>query len=157
MIVLSDRGFNQSFNTSSGYLSGALRRQGELIDNYYAVAGAPLANEIALVSGQGPTVETATDCPTFTRIKPRGKGPRGQVIGIGCDYPASTKTLAGQLTSAGDTWKAYLQGVPSGAKSACRVPKLGSKVPQTAGQERVPGVAQPVPVLPLDDRRRRLP
>ena len=132
MIVLSDRGFNQSFNTSSGYLSGALRREGELIDNYYAVAGSPLANEIALVSGQGPTVDTATDCPKFTPINNAGKGPRGQVIGIGCDYPASTKTLAGELTSAGGTWKAYLQGVPSGAKSACRVPKPGSKVPQTA-------------------------
>ena len=132
MIVLSDRGFNQSFNTSSGYLSGALRREGELIDNYYAVAGSPLANEIALVSGQGPTVDTATDCPKFTRINNAGKGPRGQVIGIGCDYPASTKTLAGELTSAGGTWKAYLQGVPSGARSACRVPKPGSKVPQTA-------------------------
>ena len=84
------------------------------------------------MSGQGPTVETATDCPKFTRINNAGKGPRGQVIGIGCDYPASTKTLAGELTSAGDTWKAYVQGVPSGAKSACRVPKPGSKVPQTA-------------------------
>ena len=132
MLVLSDRGFNQSFNTSSGYLSGALRRQGELVDNYYAVAGSPLANEIALVSGQGPTVETATNCPKFTRINNAGKGPRGQVIGIGCDYPASTQTLAGELTSAGDTWRAYVQGVPSSAKSACRVPKPGSKVPQTA-------------------------
>ena len=135
MIVLSDRGFNQSFNTSSGYLSGALRRQGELVDNYYAVAGSPLANEIALVSGQGPTVETATDCPKFTRINHANKGPRGQVIGIGCDYPTSTKTLASELTSAGDSWKAYVQGVSSSAKSACRVPKAGSKVPQTAGSK----------------------
>ncbi len=72
MIVLSDRGFAQSFGASSGYLSGALRRQGELVLNYYAVAGAPLANEIALVSGQGPTVQTATDCPKFTRINHAG-------------------------------------------------------------------------------------
>ncbi len=135
MIVLSDRGFNQSFNTSSGYLSGALRRQGELVDNYYAVAGSPLANEIALVSGQGPTVETATDCPKFTRIDNAGNGPRGQVIGIGCDYPASTKTLAGELTAAGDTWKAYVQGVSASAKSACRVPKPDSNVPQTGGSK----------------------
>jgi hypothetical protein len=135
MIVLSDRGINQSFNTSNGYLSGALRRQGELVDNYYAVAGSPLANEIALVSGQGPTVETATDCAKFTRINHAGKGPRGQVIGAGCDYPTSTKTLAGELTSAGDTWKAYVDGVPSTAKTACRVPKPGSKVPQTAGSK----------------------
>jgi hypothetical protein len=132
MIVLSDRGFTQSFGASSGYLSGALRRQGELVQNYYAVAGSPLANEIALVSGQGPTVQTATDCPVFTRIKGAGKGPRGQVIGNGCAYPSRTKTLAGELTAAGDTWKAYVAGVPSGAKSACRVPKAGSEVPQTA-------------------------
>ncbi len=135
LIVLSDRGFTQSFGGSSGYLSGALRRQGELVQNYYAVAGAPLANEIALVSGQGPTVQTATDCPVFSHIKPATKGARGQVIGSGCAYPAATKTLAGQLSSAGDTWKAYVQGVPSTAKSACRVPKVGSKVPQVAGSK----------------------
>ena len=133
LIVLSDRGYTQSFGTSSGYLSGALRHEGELVQNYYAVAGAPLANEIGLVSGQGPTVQTAGDCPVFAPIKPATKGARGQVIGNGCEYPAATKTLAGQLSTAGDTWKAYVQGVPSTAKSACRVPKIGSKVPQTAG------------------------
>jgi len=133
MIVLSDRGFSQSFGaSSSGYLSGALRRQGELVQNYYAVAGAPLANDIALVSGQGPTAETATDCPTFSRIKQPRKGARGQVLGNGCAYPDTTKTLAGEFTSAGDSWKTYVQGVPRSAKSACRVPKPGSKVPQTA-------------------------
>ncbi len=131
MIVLSDRGFTQSFGTSSGYLSGALRREGELVQNYYAVAGSPLANEIALVSGQGPTVQTATDCPVFSRVNHATKGARGQVVGNGCEYPKATKTLAGELTAAGDTWKAYVQGVPSSAKSACRVPKLGSNVPQT--------------------------
>jgi len=136
MIVLSDRGFSQSFGaSSSGYLSGALRRQGELVQNYYAVAAAPLANEIALVSGQGPTVQTATDCPTFSRIQHPSKGARGQVLGSGCVYPAATKTLAGQFTSAGDTWKAYVQGVAPSAKSACRVPKAGSKVPQTAASK----------------------
>ena len=131
MIVLSDRGFTQSFGTSSGYLSGALRREGELVQNYYAVAGSPLANEIALVSGQGPTVQTATDCPVFTHVNHATKGAHGQVVGNGCEYPKATKTLAGELTAAGDTWKAYVQGVPSSAKSACRVPKVGSKVPQT--------------------------
>jgi hypothetical protein len=135
LIVLSDRGYRQSFGAQSGYLSGALRRQGELVMNYYAVAGSPLANEIALVSGQGPTVETATDCPKFTHINNAGKGPRGQLIGIGCSYPAGTKTLAGELTTAGHTWKAYVQGVPSSAKSACRVPKPGSHVPQTAASK----------------------
>ncbi|HEY1520463.1 MAG TPA: alkaline phosphatase family protein [Solirubrobacteraceae bacterium] len=135
LIMLSDRGFTQSFGSSGGYLGGALRRQGELLQNYYAVAAAPLANEIAVLSGQGPTVQTATDCPVFASIKSATKGPRGQVLGNGCAYPTSTKTLASQLTTARDSWKAYLQGVPSSAKSACRVPKAGSKVPQTAGSK----------------------
>jgi phosphatidylinositol-3-phosphatase len=132
LIVLSDRGFFRSFAGHGGYLSGALRRQGELVQNYYAVAGAPLANEIALTSGQGPTAQTASDCPVFSRIKPAHKAPRGQILGNGCVYPGATKTLAAQLTAAGHTWKAYVGGVSSNARTACRVPKLGSKQPQMA-------------------------
>ena len=134
LIVLSDRRITKSFDggTSAGYLGGALRREGELVLNYYAVAGAPLANEIAMVSGQGPTAQTASDCPVFSRIKPGHKGARSQILGTGCIYPPATKTLAGQLTSAKDTWKAYIQGVNTISASACKVPKTGSKEPQTA-------------------------
>jgi phosphatidylinositol-3-phosphatase len=136
LIALSDRGFNQSFGAgaTSGYLGGALRRQGELVQNYYAVAGAPLANEIALISGQGPTPQTATDCPVFSRVKPGSKGRRGQILGTGCAYPPATRTLAGQLTTDRHTWKAYLAGVGSGARTACRVPRFGSRQPQLAGR-----------------------
>jgi hypothetical protein len=133
LIMLSDRGFSHSFGAGSGYLSGALRRQGELVQNYYAVAAAPLANEVALISGQGPTTQTAGDCPLFAPVRPGREGPRGQVLGNGCVYPRATKTLADQLATAGHTWKAYLGGLPAGARSACRVPKLGSKQPQTGG------------------------
>jgi hypothetical protein len=135
LIVLSDRGFAHSFGATpgGGYLSGALRRQGELLQNYYAVAGAPLANEIALLSGQGPTAQTAADCPVFSHIRAGRKGPRGQVLGTGCAYPATTKTLATQLTNAGDTWKTYVQGVSTSSQTACRVPRPGSNEPQTAG------------------------
>jgi phosphatidylinositol-3-phosphatase len=134
LIVLSDRRITKSFDggTSAGYLGGALLRQGELVLNYYAVAGAPLANEIAMISGQGPTAQTASDCPVFSRIKPGHKGVRSQILGTGCIYPPATRTLAGQLTSAGDTWKAYLQGVNTSSATACKVPKTGSKAPQTA-------------------------
>ena len=134
LIVLSDRRITKSFDggTSAGYLGGAVLRQGELVLNYYAVAGAPLANEIAMISGQGPTAQTASDCPVFSRIKPGHKGVRSQILGTGCIYPPATRTLAGQLTSAGDTWKAYLQGVNTSSATACKVPKTGSKQPQTA-------------------------
>jgi hypothetical protein len=136
LIVLSDRGFAHSFGagSASGYLGSGLRRQGELVQNYYAVAGAPLANEIALISGQGPTAQTATDCPSFSRIRPANKGARGQVLGTGCVYPPGTNTLANQLTSAGHTWRTYVAGVGDGARTACRVPRLGSEVPQLAGR-----------------------
>ena len=132
LIVLSDRGFSRSFGASAGYLSGAMRRQGELVQNYYAVAGAPLANEIAMTSGQGPTGQTASNCPVFSRIKPGHKGHRGQIMGDGCVYPGAAKSLATQLAAAGDSWKAYVGGVGSGAATACHVPKLGSQQPQTA-------------------------
>ena len=134
MIVLSDRGFAKSFGAgaSAGYLGGPLRRQGELVQNYYAVAGAPLANEIALVSGQGPTAQTASDCPVVSRVRPGSKGPRGQIIGAGCVYPPAAHTLPGQLTNAGHTWKAYVQGVSTSSATACKVPKVGSQEPQTA-------------------------
>jgi hypothetical protein len=134
LIVLSDRRITKSFDggTSAGYLGGALLREGELVLNYYAVAGAPLANEIAVISGQGPTAQTASDCPVFSRIEPGHTGARSQILGTGCIYPPATRTLAGQLTSAGDTWKAYIQGVDTSSATACKVPKTGSKEPQTA-------------------------
>ena len=136
LIVLSDHGFEQAFapGSHSGYLSGALRRQGELVQNYYAVAAAPLANEIALISGQGPTPQTDTDCAQFTRITPAAGGAHGQVLGSGCVYPARTRTVADQLTKAGDRWKAYVQG--AGTRTACRYPKPGrGEQPPRPGQQ----------------------
>ena len=133
LIVLSDRGFTQSFAANGGYLSGPLRRDGELVQNYYGVAAGPLANEIALISGQGPTEQTDGDCPVFLRITSGGKEGGGQVLGSGCAYPPATKTIAGQLTSAGHSWRAYVAGIPSSARTACRVPKAGSMQPQLPG------------------------
>jgi phosphatidylinositol-3-phosphatase len=132
LIVLSDQGFNQTFGSSSdaAYLARTLPRQGELLENYYAVAGGSLANEIALISGQGPTEQTAADCPVFTDITPGTRAAEGQVIGNGCVYPSATRTLAGQLTRAGDSWKAYVEAVAKPASTACRPARLGSDVPQ---------------------------
>ena len=50
------------------YLSKTLAEKGELLENYYAVTQGDLANEIALLSGQGPTPQTAADCPEYTDI-----------------------------------------------------------------------------------------
>ncbi|UTI63016.1 hypothetical protein NBH00_16820 [Paraconexibacter antarcticus] len=91
---------------------GALVKQGEVLPNYYAVAQGELANEIALVSGQGPTVQTTADCPQYTDITPATIDDKtGQVSGAGCVYPAKAQTLADQLAADGRTWKAYVEGV----------------------------------------------
>ena len=94
---------------------------------YYAVAHDELANGIALVSGQGPTAQTAVNCPTFTEIAPASAGATpatdGQVTGQGCVYPKSTETLAGQLTAKHLSWRAYLEGMTG---SACMHPALGA-------------------------------
>src|SRR2546429_691750 len=48
LIVLSDQGYEQAFGASSQapFLAKTLVKQGELLTNYYAVAGGPLANQI---------------------------------------------------------------------------------------------------------------
>jgi hypothetical protein len=112
-IVLSGQGYGQSFGTTKGhpYLSKTLVDQGEVISQYDAVAASPLANEIALISGQGPTPQTLADCPQYSDIVPAQTGRLGQVLGAGCLYPAATETLGLQMQIAGLKWRAYVQGV----------------------------------------------
>jgi hypothetical protein len=130
LIVLSDTGFNQSFGPGAPatYLSKTLVSQGELLSDYYAVSSGELANEIALISGQGPTAQTAEDCPVYAPIAPATVGTVGQVLGSGCVYPDQTDTLAQQLTADGLTWKAYLEGIGEAAAqpAGCPHPAIGA-------------------------------
>jgi hypothetical protein len=130
MIVLSNVGYKQSFGAHSTdrYLARTLVKQGEVLPNYYAVTQGSLANSIALISGQGPTEQTAADCPTFADIAPGTLRKYGELQGSGCVYPLRTATLADQLTANGQTWKAYVEGVnrgPAGQPKTCRHPTLG--------------------------------
>jgi hypothetical protein len=130
LIVLSDTGFNQSFGPGAPatYLSKTLVSQGELLSDFFAVSSGELANEIALISGQGPTVQTAEDCPVYAPIAPATVGSVGQVLGSGCVYPNQTDTLAQQLTANGLTWKAYLEGIGETAAppASCPHPAIGA-------------------------------
>jgi hypothetical protein len=131
MIVLADQGFQATFGHSNDdpYLAKTLVQQGELVQNYYAVAGGELANEIALVSGQGPTPNTISNCPEYTDVVPGDSGAHGQVLGTGCVYPKSGQSLADQVTAAGVQWKAYVQTTGSGKaaqQQACEHPKIGA-------------------------------
>ena len=109
VIMLGEGGYEETFGKASAskFLSEELPAQGELLPNYFAVTQGQLANQIALLSGQGPTPETAADCPNYADVSPGTESLEGQVEGNGCVYPAATKTLPGQLVEAKLKWKAY--------------------------------------------------
>ena len=141
LIVLSNQGANAAFGPTSqaSFMAKTLTHQGEFVSNYYAVAGGELANEIALISGQGPTPQTAANCPLYSDITPGTVAAQGQVLGSGCVYPRQALTLADQLTADGRQWKAYVEN--AGANLApqpatCRHPTLGSAdTPQAPSSE----------------------
>ena len=111
VIMLGDAGYSQTFGSTDPYMSKTLPKQGKLVEFYYGVAGGELANELALVSGQGPTPQTEADCPTYANLAPGTISKRHQALGQGCVYPRKVKTLASQLTAAHLTSKAYIQGM----------------------------------------------
>jgi hypothetical protein len=134
VIMLSDEPFASVFGPSSSapYLSKTLERRGELLVRYYGVAHAGLADGIALLSGQGPTDQTAANCPTFADITPGRAMANQQVLGQGCVYPPSTGTLPAQLAAKHLQWRAYVQGIGEGAVAACAHPALGQVDPTAA-------------------------
>ena len=157
LIVLSDQGYANTFSPASTdrYLSKTLPKQGELINNYYAVAGSPLANDIAMISGQGPNAQTTSNCPTFGLVSP-GSLDAGQVLGDGCVYPASAHTLADELTAKQLTWKAYIEGMgdaPAGRPKTCRSPKLESADPNQLPRPGDPYVTWRNPFVYFDSVR----
>ena len=132
LIVMADQGFSQTFAPTSGdpYLSKTLPHQGELIEDYYGVAGSSLANGVALISGQGPTALSDFNCPSYAPIATARTGKEGQVVGSGCVYPKTTATITDQLTKKKLTWRAYVDGIGA----PCRHPLLGSADPDYALQ-----------------------
>lgn len=110
LIMLGEGGYEETFGeaSTSEYLSKELSAQGELLPNYFAVTKGVLANQIALLSGQGPTPETQAGCPNYADVAPGAESEEGQVEGNGCIYPATTKTLPGQMAEKELTWRAYV-------------------------------------------------
>jgi hypothetical protein len=111
LIVLGENSYEEAFGetATAPYLAQTLAAKGELLSNYYAVTKGGLANQIALLSGQGPTAETALGCPNYTDIAPDTLSVTGQVEGSGCVYPKDTPTLPGRLVEKELTWKAYVE------------------------------------------------
>jgi phosphatidylinositol-3-phosphatase len=108
VIELENEGFATTWGPDSPatYLNGTLRKEGELLQNYYGIGHASLDNYIAQVSGQAPTMDTQADCAdngfAFANLLPGTPATNtatdpGQVVGQGCVYPASVQTIASQL------------------------------------------------------------
>ena len=148
VIELENEGYNTTFGPGSvaTYLNGVLRKQGELLANYYATGHASLDNYISQVSGQSPTQSTQADClangAAFVDVTPGSASPSGQVQGQGCVYPPSVPTIASQLDSEVPTQSQdpcrRLEGLPGGHGQHA-IPGRRHSRPDRGNQLRAPG------------------
>ncbi|HEY1157641.1 MAG TPA: alkaline phosphatase family protein [Arthrobacter sp.] len=124
VINLENKGFDSTWgnNSLAPYLSGQLRAQGVLLENYYGIAHNSLPNYLAQISGQPPNAITQRDCDTYSPFNRSGTDARGRMLGDGCVYPGDVPTVAGQISAAGKTWKGYMEDMAS----PCQHPSLGS-------------------------------
>jgi hypothetical protein len=150
VIVLENEGFDATFgpNSKAPFLSKTLTSQGVLLTQYFGTGHASLDNYIAMISGQAATNETRNDCQTYADFALTGVTPDGQAIGSGCVYPASIKTLADQLESAGKTWRGYMEDMgndPSRESATCGHPVLN-------GIDHTQSAEGPSASVPLGDQ-----
>src|ERR1700710_2307628 len=91
-----------------------------------------------MLSGQGPTAETAVNCPNYTAITPGTVSETAeQGEGTGCVYGKEVKSLPTQLEEKGLTWRAYVEDMENGGSIGqpfrCRRPTLGGPDGATPG------------------------
>jgi hypothetical protein len=132
---------------TSPYLAKQLVPRGALLSGYALSASSALANGIALLSGQGVNIDTEQNCPTYAELQPATVGPKGLAEGLGCVYPQAVQTLPDELTAAGLTWRAYVQGMEGAQPGTASAPP-GAGAPT---QPAVPGVSCRHPALGAAD------
>jgi hypothetical protein len=138
VIVLENKGYQETFGPGSQapYLASTLTSKGQLLTQYYGIGHFSADNYIAQVSGQAPDPATQADCSVYSDFKETGTAPDGQVVGNGCIYPASVKTIADQLEQAHLTWRAYAEDMgnsPTQPKT-CRHPAIGQMDPTVSAR-----------------------
>ena len=130
ILMLENKSYEETWGTSSvaTYLNHTLVPQGALLTNYYGIGHNSLDNYIAQISGQAPNPNTQADCPVYASFAATGTGAYGQLLGKGCVFPASVRTVADQLAARGLTWKAYQEDIGNSATEpkTCRHPQLGA-------------------------------
>ena len=125
VVNLENKGYDETWgpNSKAPYLSQTLRGQGVLLTQYYGTAHNSLPNYVGQISGQGPNPQTQGDCQIYSDFVGAGTVDPGQAVGHGCVYPAQVPTVAGQLTSAGLSWKGYMEDM----RTPCRHPVLNNR------------------------------
>ncbi len=131
IIVLENKGYATTFgpNSPAPYLAKTLVAQGALLSRYYGIGHASLDNYLAMISGQAPNPATQNDCHTFVDVAPGEPARHGQVKGTGCVYPRSVSTISDQLSTAGLSWKGYMEDMgndPQREAASCGHPALGT-------------------------------
>ncbi len=93
------------------YLADTLaKKQGLLMTQYWGIGHNSLSNYDAMISGQAPNPDTQGDCLSQTEIPDNAPfDPHHQIIGQGCFFPSTVKTLADQLIAEGMDWGGYMQ------------------------------------------------
>jgi hypothetical protein len=125
VINIENKGFATTWGSGSAapYLANTLRRKGVLLTNYYATAHHSEPNYIAQISGQGPDPQMQADCQIYSKFVQTGTVAPQQAVGSGCVFPRGVATLPGQLTSAGLTWKGYMEDM----KQPCLHPQINKQ------------------------------
>jgi phosphatidylinositol-3-phosphatase len=117
LVSLVSSGYQAAFGSGTAsqmpYLNGTLRPKGLLLTNYSVLSEAILPNGIAALAGQPPNKATEAECPEFTAFGPKDALDKktGVMAGEGCVYPVEAFTLGDQLEVAGDSWRAYMEGM----------------------------------------------
>jgi hypothetical protein len=137
ILLLENEGYDTTLGANAdrhSYLAHALRNQGELLSDYYAIGHFSLDNYIALISGQAPNVETQEDCAWFNEFAEsdvsRPLDSSGQFVGNGCVYPPKVLTLVNQLAAQGLTWRGYMEDM----KRPCQHPAKNAHDPDFRAQ-----------------------
>jgi len=132
VIVLENENAATTFGPSSAapYLAHTLTAAGAYVPGYYGTGHNSLDNYIAMISGQSPNLVTQADCPDFVNVAPGTPTAAGQVLGQGCVYPSSVKTVAGQLQAQGLSWKGYMEDMGNNPVrdngTTCAHPAIGT-------------------------------
>ena len=120
-IALSTTSYATAFaaNSSAPYLR-SLVAKGTLLSGFHSLGSGELADNLALVSGQGPNSDTAAGCTKYAEF-PTGATAKsnGLVAGNGCVYPETALTIGDQVTASGNVWKAYVADM---GKQTCAHP-----------------------------------